>query len=364
VSKKIKAFLLALLCMSVSMPQVFAADAGSTTYDLSNIQSQIKMVGRTAVTDEGIYVYWSNSGIAFAGEFEGDVTMQIAGFVTPYAYHNIAVVVDGNYAVPNRYPISNGSKAYTIANVEKGYHTIEIFKLNEAAWGYMVFKSLTINGTLGERPANKKLQMEFVGDSITCGYGIYPSGGKKEYPVVPGKQIEEEDSYFTYAALTARAMKADASFVSLGGWGIVKGGDDWNKNIPGIYDQICGCQDGVGDEAWDFANNQVDIVVCNHCTNDWKLWSEGGADQIREGVIAFCQKMRQCYPNAEIIWCYGMMHTVMEDLVREAVESVGDPKLHYITMPTNTVGGAEHPDYWGQEEAAQYLLDYLRGLGY
>lgn len=345
-------------------PAATWADGGAeTVYDLAQAGDRIKTIGRTVTDENGIYVSWSNSGIAFSGEFEGEVKLEAKGFTSYYAYHNIVVVVDGDYDLASRYAIYKGQRTYTVATVGKGYHTIEIFKQNEARWGYLVFQKLHLNGTLGERPADKDMQIEFIGDSITCGYGIHPSGGKFEYPVVDGRQIEEEDSYFSYAGLVSRKLNADASFISLGGWGIVQGGDLREENVPRIYDQICGVAEGPCLGKWDFAGNQVDLVISNQGTNDWTLWSQGGTEEIRKGTIAFCKKLRVCYPEAEIVWCYGVMHADLDTLLREAVESVGDPKLHYLTLPGNTSGGNQHPDYWGHDAAANALLEYLKTLG-
>ena len=360
--KTIVLLCLAVLLLLTNSVPVFAQEE-ATVYKLSECQELIKCVGRTATDENGIHIAWSNSGIAFKGTFEGEVKLGVTADTSYYPYHNIAVVVDGKYDTPSRYPIYKGTRTYTIADVEPGEHTIEIFKLNEARWGWFVFETLTLNGSLTERPQDKELQIEFVGDSITCGYGIYPSGGKFEYPVVSSQTLEEEDSYYCYAGLVARALKADASFISLGGWGIVQGGDKREENVPSIYKQICGVGDELCREEWEFSSHQVDVVISNQGTNDWTLWSKGGADEIRSGTIAFCKELRRCYPDAEIIWCYGMMHSDLNDLLKDAVESIQDPKLHYLPQTKNTSGGNQHPDYWGQDQAAAVLIAYLKELG-
>lgn len=354
------------VCMLLPAQSAFA-DGAERTYELASSADLIKTVGRTAADENGIYVAWSYSGIAFSGEFGGDVKLTASCVSSVAGYLNIAVVVDGAYALPRRYAIHKGENTYTIATVEQGTHTIEIFKLNEAArtefGGTLLFRALSLNGTLTERPADKPMQIEFVGDSLTCGFGIYPAGGQEDYPAVPGKVVEEEDSYYTYAALLARALHADASFISLSGWGVTQGNDDPALNVPSIYDKVCGVSGGVCLSDWDFVNHQVDLVICNQGTNDWLMWNEGGEARLKKGIADFCRTLRQRYPNAEIIWCYGMMHTLMEETIQSAVNSVNDAKLHYLTLPTNTSGGAKHADFWGQEAAAQALLAYWKTLG-
>ena len=361
--KKIVVIIMALLtlCSAAILPVSACAEGTDSEYDLSASGELIKTVGRTLTNEKGIYVAWSNSGNSFKGVFQGKVQLELYSSTN---YTNIAVAIDGVYSRMNRFAIYSGTNTYTIADVESGEHTIEVFKLNEAAWGYLIFSKLWVNGKLTEKPEEKPLQIEIIGDSLTCGFGIYPSGGKKDYPVMPGKSYEEEDSFYTYAGLTARRLNADASFVSLSGWGVTQGGDGDPMNyIPRIYKQTCGVSADPLLEDWDFSSHQVDLVICSLGTNDWKMWSEGGEKVLKEGIVNFCKTIRSCYPNAKIVWCYGLMHSLMEETIRSAVESVNDSDLYYFSMPTNTAGGADHADYWGHDAAAEQLLRDLRSIG-
>ena len=113
----------------------------------------------------------------------------------------------------------------------------------------------------------------FVGDSITCGYGV--DDPVKEHHF----KTSTEDATKTYAFKTAQALNADWSFVSVSGWGIISGytGDakkNANSVIPRVYDKL-GFSWGntifginPGNISWNFDSYQPDFVVINLGTND------------------------------------------------------------------------------------------------
>ena len=83
----------------------------------------------------------------------------------------------------------------------------------------------------------REFKIEFVGDSITCGYGV--DDPVKEHHF----KTSTEDATKTYAFKTAQALNADWSFVSVSGWGIISGytGDakkNANSVIPRVYDKL------------------------------------------------------------------------------------------------------------------------------
>lgn len=334
-----------------------------TTYLVADNIDLVKTVGRVSTGEQGVTLYWSNSAIAFQGTMEGTVALETNGHFSNYTYQNIAVVIDGNYATANRYRVYNGKNTVVIAeNLAAGEHTVEVFKLNEAAWGYFDISGITVNGTLGEKPADKKLQIEFIGDSITCGLGIYPAGGRNIYPSVPGQDLEEENSYYAYASIASRRLNADASFVSASGWGLTIGNKDETMVIPDIYEQTCAFAD-TGKVTWDFGDKQMDVVVVSLGTNDWYRLDCGEADVIKEGVHSFLTTIRQKYPNAQIVWCYGFMLTDMEATLMDAIDTFGDPDVHYLSMYQNTSGGAGHPEYYAHLENGNRLVALLQTLG-
>ena len=65
-------------------------------------------------------------------------------------------------------------------------------------------------------PAMPVRKFEFIGDSMTCGYGVETTDEKEDF------SDETENHYYTYAALTARALKAQHVVVARSGIGIYR----------------------------------------------------------------------------------------------------------------------------------------------
>lgn len=111
----------------------------------------------------------------------------------------------------------------------------------------------------------KKYLIEFVGDSITCGYGVDAKDQNENF-----KTLTENFSK-TYAYLAAQALDADYSVVAFSGHGIISGySGDGTKNaegtLPKYYTKLGRNENYPGD--WDFENHQPDFVVINLGTND------------------------------------------------------------------------------------------------
>ena len=123
------------------------------------------------------------------------------------------------------------------------------------------------------KPTEKKdMLIEFIGDSITCGYGI--DDPDKDHHFVTAT----EDVTKAYAYLTAKTLDADYSMLSFSGYGIISGyTDNDNKvsaqTVPQFYTKLGYSWGKNGDfspqeSEWEFSGRQPDLVVVNLGTND------------------------------------------------------------------------------------------------
>ena len=95
---------------------------------------------------------------------------------------------------------------------------ISIIKLSEAANSVFGIKSIHVTsvGTI-EPLAEKKMKIEFIGDSITCGYGVDDEVKEHHFSTAT------EDATKTYAYKAAEALDTDYSIVAYSGHGIISG---------------------------------------------------------------------------------------------------------------------------------------------
>lgn len=240
----------------------------------------------------------------------------------------------------------------------------------------------------------KALKLEFIGDSITSGEGLF--GAKQEEDWIP--------MFFSalksYSYLTAQKLDAEYRVFSQSGWGIHSGWDNnVNHAIPKYYRQVCSLmpedenEGHGGKEPHDFGAWQPDFVIVNLGTNDasafeqpaWGDESTGishkmhknpdgsynkeDIGKLQKELKDFLHTLRECNPGAKIIWCYGMLDTPLEPPICQAisryVEETGDHKVSYLQLPAandQTIGAREHPGYLCHKQAAQILAEYIGRL--
>ncbi len=116
-------------------------------------------------------------------------------------------------------------------------HKIEIFKSSEAIFGNSEFEGFILEpGKSLVNLTNPRTKLiEFIGDSITCGYGNITSPEKEYSP-------KNQDHYMTYAAIASRSFQANHLAVCKSGIGVYRnwaGALDENPDcMPKRYDRI------------------------------------------------------------------------------------------------------------------------------
>ena len=131
-------------------------------------------------------------------------------------------------------------------------------------------------------------RIEFIGNSITCGYGV-----ESENPSDPFT-YETENHFYTYAARTARALKAQHLVVARSGIGVYRnygaprsGSKDC---MPAMYEQVLFTD---STELWDHTLYTPDVVCINLGTNDTSL-DNYDMNLLAEGISQFCEKAPCC----------------------------------------------------------------------
>ena len=94
-------------------------------------------------------------------------------------------------------------------------YIIEGYQLKAEFWGFI----LDEDGALMRLPARPERKIEFIGNSITCGYGCESDDPNEHF------SNESENHYYTYAARTARALGAEYQAVCRSGIGIYRNYD-------------------------------------------------------------------------------------------------------------------------------------------
>jgi lysophospholipase L1-like esterase len=229
------------------------------------------------------------------------------------------VYVDGKRT--EKLTIEGPEKSYPLASgLTPGVHTVELVKATEGLVGPVIFRGFELPGgaKVVDWPNPETRKIEFVGDSITCGYGIEVNDPKIHF------SPDTENFCDAYAWLAARALKADYLVVARSGIGMLRnyGGpvDGSPDNMPAIYDRVLFHE---AQPSWDPARFVPDVVCVNLGTNDF-----GGAgpnlEKFTGTYIAFVNKLIERYPEAKIVLLAGPMNNslTLKDTLEQVMETV------------------------------------------
>jgi len=234
------------------------------------------------------------------------------------------VVVDGTVRPKLTATVGKNELAKGLA---PGEHTVELYRRTEASEGESEIRGFDFGGGTLLAPPPVTRRLEFIGDSITCGYGNEGADATCKF------MRETENHYLTYAALTARELKAELSTVAWSGKGVVcNWGDDaasCTNPFPIYYDRIL---PNRADSAWDYSRFQPDAVVINLGTNDLSTESDPDEATFEAAYKALLQRVRKNYPSAHILCTNGPLLNGTDLVnvrryIQESVASLADPKI-------------------------------------
>lgn len=331
---------------------VFIADFGKT--DCS--AALVHIVGRMDNSDpSGPNFTWPGS-LFQTRIFGSNLDIELDGSAGVY----FQVVVDGINA-----PIIQtlgGRQRYTIvAGISEGVHDVIVYRRSEGFFGSVQFVGF-VPGTdtyLLESNRPWKHKIEFIGDSITCGYGIL---GNDQYCSFSG---ETESAYMTYAAVAARDLEAEAHLIAYTGKGVFQNFDGSTVNtMVDLYKRT-----SVNDttDTWDFSRWIPDVVVVFLGSSDFA--TSILYDQFVPAYSALLGDIRFNYPNAKIVCITSKNMTSGNDTyhnwVIDAVNQSGDANtfvMNYDSDPSDGFGCDWHPSITTHQEIGYQLSNFIKGL--
>jgi lysophospholipase L1-like esterase len=295
---------------------------GESLEDGGGVTPGVRFVGRMDTTTPTEPSFeWEGCGIE--ASFRGtQVSMTMRGDATAPNY--FAVFVDGteqptlvvNGAAATSYPLATGLSA--------GTHHVLVFRRAESFQNATQFVSFDFGtgGDLLAPPAALTRRIEFIGDSITAGYGVECTNANT------GFTAATENEYLAYGSITARDLNAEAHVIAWSGEGVYRNyGSDPADGGPLMPDYWLRTLPTLPTSTWDFSQWTPDAVVVNLGTNDFSTTPPADIDaQYQSHYLAFIQRIHTTYPSAHIFCALGPM--------------LGDPQLSEARTAINAVIGA------------------------
>ena len=255
--------------------------------------------------------------------------------------------------------------------LQRGEHTVRMMYVIE---GYELkpdFRGFVLDegASLLPPPALPERTIEFIGNSITCGYGNESISRDDPF------EYATENHYYTYGQMTARALNAMAYVVARSGIGVYRsfGGPKTGtpENVMTTEYEYTNLYDRS--ERWDFSRYQPQVVCINLGTNDFST-NNYDVKLFQQAFYRFVSQVRGHNPKAKIVLLTGSMMNgkeleiakkVLNEIMEDAHKN-GDNEVYRFDFTPHTgdlyYGADWHPSLWQHQKMAGELTAFLRTL--
>ncbi|MBQ7566500.1 MAG: S-layer homology domain-containing protein [Oscillospiraceae bacterium] len=338
------------MAYNFTLPAVDTSAYAETTVEAKTDSALYKTNGRTRLGDEGLELRWPGDSIEFTAELSGDVVMYYKSGENVYLQTFVDGVENLRFLVTAS---ANEKKVKVAENVRPGEHTIRIVRDSDIvkSSAYMTFLSLSFSGVKSTVKATeqKKLLIEYVGDSITSGKYTLPDTGDTE---------KTHSATHSYAYLVSQELDADWIITSRGGVALIRtkenGGGSCPKTMAQCYDYI---NPFAADEElirYDFTR-KPDVVVMALGTND----NKSGEELTKAAVDMIKQIKDRNGANVKIVVMYGMMTGSHFTELEAAAKETGS---YALKVTRDNSGGNNHPGVAGHQKNAEELVAFLKTI--
>ncbi|WP_379317574.1 SGNH/GDSL hydrolase family protein [Paenibacillus puldeungensis] len=342
-------------------------------------ENHVKIIGRTHYYNDVLWLALSGGGVEFS--FYGKkAEITLKGDAIASTGNNLArigISVNGKRVIDDQ--LNKPLTKYTVFESDTVQDiTVTVIKLSESAMSTVGIQEIAVDAADGIKPTPDNAHtIEFIGDSITCGYGVDDEHELNSFSTAT------EDVTKTYAYLTAQQLQADYSMVSYSGYGIITGYTENDQKltthlIPDYYEKV-GKSEGKFDGTllpqdlwWDFNKFVPDLIVINLGTNDDSYTKEEASKQAEyaQEYIEFLKMVRRNNPHAAILCTLGMMGDRLYPFVEQAVSGysreTGDRNITVmrfdVQLPTDGYAADFHPSQATHRKAANKLTAHIKEL--
>ena len=304
--------------------------------------------------------------------------------------------------------ISSDINSVKLADLDaRRSHIIQVFKATEPQWNsitvvpnYMSFHGLELEGnttcSIGLKPTVPSRRLEFIGDSITCGFcnlceaqvrtaefgtaldmnmprqtAAAATGdvflptwlqSLKEVAHDSDTSAVEESHWDAWPARISRALNAEFHTAAWSGYGLVQNCCGGNTTMPMIFGRTL-ASDGDPKKAWDMSTWTPDAVVVNLGTNDGAVAT---TSEFIEEYIALATNITSAYGSStHLFLACGPMSNLYCDAVLETIDILSSQGLnaHFLDQRNSAMNACcGHPDVTDDIYMAESGANFIAGL--
>jgi len=247
------------------------------------------------------------------------------------------------------------------------YHQLILQKRTEGEQGRMTIIEWMVDGELLPAMPLRERQLEFIGDSYTCGFGTEES--LKTDPFKPST----ESATLSYASVLARAFGADYVLIAHSGMGVCR---NYNSKFAGYYmpERYLQTYDMVrGDSLrWQASHDEFKpaLTVIMLGGNDFSVGVTPVYNTFEEQYLQLIRSIRTNYGEKHPILCCTKQGLYpLQEYVRRVLDSAQLENVYFAPCQTGLypmdeahLGACQHPSYLAHQKMAWTLLPYVASI--
>ena len=317
--------------------------------------AEILKLGRTEMKEESLLLGWPGSGFCFSF-FGTELRIKFGKFDSERHFY-FQISID---KLKQTHCVSASDQIIVIRGLTLSLHQVKLIKITECAQKVEIKEIVGCgeNVYFESYSPFSPLKFEFVGDSLTAGFGNMSEPDAGIY------RASEQDLTFGYSYLTASKFNADSRYICCSGKGIFNNWDGSKENrITDFYDKTY-----IGEETLhDFRTWQPDVIFLNAGTND--ITAKTDPADFKPAYIKFINRLWELNPNAFIFCVHGLTTNGFEETFDEieaefkSQATAISKKIEFVKftpIPAELYGALGHPNSQAHAHFARELIKIVK----
>lgn len=341
--------------MWILLVAVFYSVSLASAEKIEASDSRITWVGRASF-DYGGSVTFDWTGVYCRIRCTGD-TLRLHIADTKRNYYN--VYIDREMSdEPSQVIATMGDSVYTIPLCRcRKAHNITLQKRTEAEQGRTTFFYAETNGHFLQAEPLRQRQIQFIGDSYTCGYGIEDTDSTAHF------SPETENVSKTYASIIAHKLNADYHVIAHSGMGICR---NYNSKFPGwTMPKRFNCWFDMDSTVLYYGNSEwCPMTVILLGGNDFSCGVTPDYEQFSKAYFSLLNELPD---SMVVICCTKTKNTELSRYVERVVLECDHPNAYFFacdfdayTNHRRDLGADKHPNERAHRRLAEQIYSFLK----
>ena len=341
--------------MWILLVAVFYSVSLASAEKIEASDSRITWVGRASF-DYGGSVTFDWTGVYCRIRCTGD-TLRLRIADTKRNYYN--VYIDREMSdEPSQVIATMGDSIYTFSLCRcRKAHNITLQKRTEAEQGRTTVFYAETNGHFLQAEPLRARQIQFIGDSYTCGYGIEDTDSTAHF------SPETENVCKSYASLIAHRLNADYEVIAHSGMGICR---NYNSKYPGwtmpvrykCWFDMDSTERYYGNSEW----HPMTVILLGG--NDFSCGVTPDYEQFSKAYFGLLNELPD---SMLVICCTKTKDTELSRYVERVVLECNHPNAYFFacdfdayTNHRRDLGADKHPNEKAHRRLAEQIYSYLK----